>query len=105
MGLKGLNTSRDNIYYHGGLMVEFEVPPSQRDASMIVWIISLIVLGGLLLMLGFSTNIGDVVGSDPYLGYRYIAHLIVVAIVILIGIIGWLSGRGSVEKTGLFKFE
>lgn len=86
-------------------MVEFEIHPSQRDVGMIIWIISLLVLGGLLLMLGFSTNIGDVVGSDPYLGYRYIAHLIVVAVVLLIGIIGWLSGRGKVEKTGLFKFE
>jgi hypothetical protein len=86
-------------------MVEFEVTPKQKDMSIIVWILSLIILGGLMLMLGFSTNIKDVVGEDPYLGYRYIAHLIVVAVVLIIGILGWLSGRGTVEKTGIFKFE
>jgi len=86
-------------------MVEFEVTPKQKDMSIIVWILSLIILGGLMLALGFSTNIKDVVGGDPYLGYRYIAHLIVVAVVLIIGILGWLSGRGTVEKTGIFKFE
>jgi hypothetical protein len=86
-------------------MVEFEITPKQRDMSIIVWILSLIILGGLMLMLGFSTNIKDVVGEDPYLGYRYIAHLIVIAVVLIIGILGWLSGRGTVEKTGIFKFE
>ncbi|WP_448578772.1 hypothetical protein [Thermosphaera sp.] len=86
-------------------MVEFEVTPKQKDMSIIVWILSLIILGGLMLSLGFSTNIKDVVGEDPYLGYRYIAHLIAVAVVLIIGILGWLSGRRTVEKTGIFKFE
>jgi hypothetical protein len=86
-------------------MVEFEVTPKEKDMSIIVWVLSLIILGGLMLALGFSTNIKDVVGGDPYLGYRYIAHLIVVAVVLIIGILGWLSGRGTVEKTGIFKFE
>ncbi|MCC5990510.1 MAG: hypothetical protein LM558_03255 [Thermosphaera sp.] len=86
-------------------MVEFEITPKEKDMSTIVWILSLIILGGLMLALGFSTNIKDVVGQDPYLGYRYIAHLIVVAVVLIIGILGWLSGRGTVEKTGIFKFE
>ncbi|QOR94441.1 hypothetical protein IMZ38_00295 [Thermosphaera chiliense] len=86
-------------------MVEFEVTPRQKDTSIIVWILSLIILGGLMLSLGFSTNIKDVVGEDPYLGYRYVAHLIVVAVVLIIGIVGWLSGRRTVEKTGIFKFE
>ena len=86
-------------------MVEFEVTPKEKDVSIIVWVLSLIILGGLMLALGFSTNIKDVVGGDPYLGYRYIAHLIVVAVVLIIGILGWLSGRGTVEKTGIFKFE
>ena len=86
-------------------MVEFEVTPKEKDVSIIVWLLSLIILGGLMLALGFSTNIKDVVGGDPYLGYRYIAHLIVVAVVLAIGILGWLSGRGTLEKTGIFKFE
>jgi hypothetical protein len=86
-------------------MVEFEVAPKEKDMSIIVWVLSLIILGGLMLALGFSTNIEDVVGGDPYLGYRYIAHLIVVAVVLTIGILGWLSGRGTLEKTGIFKFE
>jgi len=86
-------------------MVEFEVAHKEKDVSIIVWVLSLIILGGLMLALGFSTNIKDVVGEDPYLGYRYIAHLIVVAVVLTIGVLGWLSGRGTVEKTGIFKFE
>ncbi|MEL9909484.1 MAG: hypothetical protein QW389_07925 [Desulfurococcus sp.] len=54
--------------------------------SLIVWISSLMLLTILLLALGFSTNIGEVVSNWP-------AHITIVAILLLLEIVAWLTSK------------
>lgn len=57
-------------------------------ASLIVWVSSLILLTILLLELGFSTSIDEVVSNWP-------AHITIVAILLVLEIVAWLTSRKS----------
>ncbi|WP_042666806.1 hypothetical protein [Desulfurococcus amylolyticus] len=60
----------------------------RSTASLIVWVSSLILLTILLLELGFMTSIDEVVSNWP-------AHITIVAILLVLEIVPWLTGRKS----------
>jgi hypothetical protein len=57
-------------------------------ASLMVWVSSLILLTILLLALGFSTNIDEVVSNWP-------AHITIVAILLVLEIVAWITSKKS----------
>jgi len=76
-------------------LVEFNISPKDRDASVITWLIIVVLLFIVIASLGYSENVSDVVDNIHL-------HVGTIAIVLIIELIAWAIGRGAVEKVGLW---
>jgi len=69
-------------------MSEHPAPGAGSTASLVIWLLSLIILAAALLALGFSTGIEDVLENWP-------AHVSIVVILIVLELVAWAYGKGK----------
>lgn len=62
------------------------IPRGPTPLSLATWLASIIVVASLLLALGFSTGVEDVLKNWP-------AHISIVLLLILLELAAWIAGR------------
>lgn len=78
-------------------MTEFEIRSRDRDTAFILWIIGMLIMALLTITIAFSENIEGVI-RDMGL------HVGTVLIVMFLGLVAWFTGRGKIERAGLWKY-